>query len=370
MRYDLSKLPLQDLLEPVARATAELCRLDERIARSPIGPGLIERMHFADACASMWVDGELVHIEDLVLHDASSDIRAPTHELTIASDVLRIRRRIVAQPVNWPLTAEGVRQLRGQGIGEPSPGVSPSVPTADFADKIPDASAEQEAPDPLAKELAALDAALARSDALLAGGASTVAASGRDPLLYEPDWDEDARLHEWRAVVLETAGFPPVLRAVLLLDAWNRIEVFQHARWLGRLISAAGLREAGLTTPAHLAAFNLGLKGIAVDERRNWKRDKRLLAFLQALIVAAEAGLREHDKLTLARQTMERRLVGRRSSSRLPELIDLVLSRPMVSAGMISKALDVTPRGALRIVEELNLRELTGRGRYRAWGIL
>jgi hypothetical protein len=57
-----------------------LVRLDERIARSPVGAGWIERMHFADACASLWIDGELVHLEDLALHDAGADIRArPTN---------------------------------------------------------------------------------------------------------------------------------------------------------------------------------------------------------------------------------------------------------------------------------------------------
>ncbi|MBB2834997.1 UNVERIFIED_ORG: hypothetical protein GGD51_005169 [Rhizobium esperanzae] len=55
-------------------------------------------MHFGDACASLWVDGELVHLEDLVLHDAGADIRAPTHELTIARDVLRSRRRSPGSP--------------------------------------------------------------------------------------------------------------------------------------------------------------------------------------------------------------------------------------------------------------------------------
>ena len=38
-------------------------------------------------------------------------------------------------------------------------------------------------------------------------------------------------------------------------------------------------------------------------------------------------------------------------------------------AGMIAEALTVTPRAALRIVEELGLREMTGRGRFRAWGV-
>lgn len=67
---------------------------------------------------------------------------------------------------------------------------------------------------------------------------------------------------------------------------------------------------------------------------------------------------------------MERRLIGWLSSSNLPGLIELVISRPLVSAGMVAETLKVTPRLALRIVEELKLREMTGSGRFRAWGIL
>jgi hypothetical protein len=37
---------------------------------------------------------------------------------------------------------------------------------------------------------------------------------------------------------------------------------------------------------------------------------------------------------------------------------------------MIAAALGVTPRAAQDMVAELGLREMTGRGRYRAWGIL
>lgn len=80
--------------------------------------------------------------------------------------------------------------------------------------------------------------------------------------------------------------------------------------------------------------------------------------------------MKEHDRLALARTMMERKLVGRRTSSKLPELIELVMAKPLVSAGMIAKDLGVTPRAALRIVDELGLREITGRGRFRAWGII
>ena len=82
-------------------------RLDERIARSPVGAGWIERLHVGDACVSLWLDGELVHLEDLVLHDAGFDVRAPTHELTIAHDVLRSHWRIAAQPAAWALSPRG-----------------------------------------------------------------------------------------------------------------------------------------------------------------------------------------------------------------------------------------------------------------------
>jgi hypothetical protein len=52
---------------------------------------------------------------------------------------------------------------------------------------------------------------------------------------------------------------------------------------------------------------------------------------------------------------MERSLIGRRASSKLPQLIELV------SPGMIVKAVDVTPQAAVRIVGELGFRETRGR---------
>lgn len=113
MGYDLDDLPLKTLLQPLAR-------LDERLARSPVGTGLIERLHFADACASLWLDGELVEMEDLVLHEAARDIRSPSHALTIARDVLQTRRRIAVQPPDWALSPNGLRSLRVGGQAWPA----------------------------------------------------------------------------------------------------------------------------------------------------------------------------------------------------------------------------------------------------------
>jgi hypothetical protein len=128
--------------------------------------------------------------------------------------------------------------------------------------------------------------------------------------------------------------------------------------------------QAGVATAAHLVAVNLGLKTIPVDRRRHRDRETRLLAIAHGLIAAAEIGLKEHDRLTLAKTMMDRKLEGRRTSSRLPELVELVMARPLVSAKKVAKTLGVTPQAARRIVGELGLREMTGRGRFRAWGVL
>lgn len=381
MPYDLAKLPISTLLRPISDAGSMLTRLDERIARSPVGEGFVERSHFTDACASLWIDGELVHLEDLVLHDATKDIRTPTHELTIARDVVKTRRRIAAQTPTWALSADGLRSLRGHnfvaGVPAPSLGGDGGVENEVGAEHVDVAGAgEGENGDDdasaLDAEFAAIDAVLARSGAAIeqAKRPGRAGASEKDPLVYDLDWDEDERLEEWRGVLRQMQDLPAVLQAVVALDAWNQLSVLQHAPWLGRLLATSILRQAGVTTAAHLATINLGLKTIPVDRRRHRDGETRLLAITHGLMAAAETGLKEHDRLALARKMMERRLVGRRASSKLPALIELVISRPLVSAGMIAKELGVTPRAALRIVEELGLREMTGRGRFRAWGII
>ena len=337
-----------------------------------------------EACNALWLAGELVHVEDLVLHDARMDIRAPTHELTRAHTILRIRRQIAASQPAWALSPKGMASLRGRGGADSFIAAderSPETKVIPLYDSESRSQAETEFED----ELARLDALLNRSAWLLKQPASAAASDrkGRggeqpvpadatpdgDPLVYDPEWDEEARMERWFAVHERTRDLPPLLAAAVVWDAWEDIEPLQHQHWLGPMLVAAMLRERG-KTKAHLAAFNAGLRTIPRDRRRARDRTTRLVAFLEAVQVSSATNLKEVERLSLARMQMERKLKDRRSTSSLPGMIDLLLARPMVSTALISKELKVTQRGALNLIAELGIREMTGRGRYRAWGIV
>ncbi len=370
MSYTIENLPLQTLLPAIGRSEDQLARLDELVRRSPVAGGFVERGHFFDAAASMWVGGELVHMEDLVLHDERMDVRAPTHEMTIAHRILRARRRIAGAKPAWAMSDVGIGALTGYGDRDQELGAGRGAallePPADL-----DLIAED---DPLARELANVDALLEQSQRLL-DKVSGATSGGRhelvvgDLLVRDPDWDEEDRLTKWKHVLRDANDLPPTLGAALIWDAWESLEPMQRQHWLGTLLVSAHLRARGKVA-SHLFGFNVGLKAVPRERRRSVNRLTRLLAFLDAMSASADSGMKEIARLAQAREQMTRRLHGRRSSSSLPTTIELVLSRPIVSAPMIAKTAKVTQRAALNLIGELGVREVTGRGRYRAWGIL
>src|SRR5215213_3171868 len=100
-------LPWTALAGPLTAAEDALARLDERLGSSPIREGWVNRTHFMEACASLWLQGERVHPEDLVLHDAEMertgeggfDDDAFTAELAAIDALLERSTRVLAGAV-------------------------------------------------------------------------------------------------------------------------------------------------------------------------------------------------------------------------------------------------------------------------------
>ena len=368
MGYEVGDLPLAALLPAIGRAEDQLARLDEVVRRSPVGQGFSERIHFSEAVASMWVAGELVHIEDLVLHDADRDVRTPTHEITIAHSILRARRRIAIAEPEWATSTGGVASLMGR---EPAfterqaAGVGRRPLSADLATDDESGFAE---------EMAEIDAVLDRSARVL-----EAVATGEDRktdtlmvgelVVRDPEWNEEGRLSDWRAVLQEVDALPPTLAAAVIWDAWESLEPLQRQHWLGVQLVNSYFRARGKVS-SHLFGFSFGLKAVPRERRRSPKRVSRLLAGLDAMTSGAELATKEIIRLGQAREHLERKLKGKRSSSSLPHVVDLLMTRPVVSASMIVRELKVSHRAALDLVTELGVREVTGRGSFRAWGVI
>jgi Protein of unknown function (DUF1612)/HTH DNA binding domain len=148
---------------------------------------------------------------------------------------------------------------------------------------------------------------------------------------------------------------PPILAAAIAHEAWIAIEPLQRVPGLGRLLAAAVLQDRRKAR-AHLPCLALPRARRSCRANGGEAATSRV-AELDATAAGAEVGLKQHDRWLFARTQLLRKLDGRRSASKLPGLVDYVMSLPIVSAGMIAKALDITPRAAQNLVAELDLRE-------------
>ncbi|ACL62584.1 RHE_PE00001 family protein [Methylobacterium nodulans] len=393
------------LAGPAERAAEALLRLDERLARTEpaLADGVRARAHFVDAQAALGLEGRLVLMEDLVLHDAAMPVRRPTPELGRAAHILATRRRIAAARPDWPFAREGWSALFGAAGRDPdgteAPLGSPSTETPrrgdatepqpwarprfgqDSFDDEDDGATSSGDEDELWTADEASDSAFADIDQLLARSRRTLAEfndlttdEGRAVLrVRDPQYGEAERLAAWRRIALkDVQELPTVLAAAVALDAWFALDPSERQPFLGPLLAAALLHQRG-TARHHLPALALGLR----ESRTRWltvhPAPERLGAILRAVEAAAHAAGRDLDRLSLARELMLRRAQAKRRTSRLPQLVEVFLASPLVTVQSAAQRLGTSAQAIEAMLADLGPacpRELTGRRRYRAWGIV
>jgi len=355
VRLELPALTGRGLLVPLAGAEDALARLDEALQASPIAEGWIARSHYAEACASTALEGHLVPVEELILRQEYMGTIAPHEGVRQAAFVFAARERMASARPGWALSRQGLDSLAGQAgwMCEASPSLSEDGRGGEG----------NEADTGLDTAMAAIDALLQRTNARL----EQIRAQAVPPPIDEPHQEA---LERWQALLGEASLLPPTLAAVLLLEAW--LSLRPGPLWLGRQLAAASLCHAGKTR--FLPSLALGLQRQAHRRGRyrplDQPADERVRDTLLAFKTAAEQGLAEHQRLTAIHETLLRKAEGCRKNSHLPALIAFVLRRPVITSASAAEELGISQRKTLDLIQALGLRELSERGRYRAWSIL
>jgi Fic family protein len=97
------------------------------------------------------------------------------------------------------------------------------------------------------------------------------------------------------------------------------------------------------------------------------------VAALALIAESARAGLRELDRLEAAAQKGKAVLAGRDRRSRLPATLAALLRAPVLTAKALAAKLGIAPQTASALLQTLAAkgvaREVTGRGRFRAFAV-
>ena len=308
----------------LADAGTALARLDERLAASPpsVAAGWLSRALLHEAAASARLDGDLVDYDDLRLLDAGALDRLPDPALGRAAQVLRLLRsaarrtpRQVFTPRRLAAMADLTLRARAADRGDARP-----LPLVRLADPTE---------------------ALAGLGVVLSPG----------------------NVEAWK-------GMPALLAAADVIARWHAHGVADLAGGpAGRALAAMWVARAGLTRSLQLmpsVGFLGHARGFRPDLRGEWPGH-----FLEACRRAAEWGLGLHAELAGTRARLLARHPARRSSSRMPALVELVVETPVVAAPAVAARLGTSAYGARLLLDELNgarsIVEISGRGSHRVF---
>lgn len=326
----------QGFLRVHEQALGGLVRLDERVRRSSpeLAAGFKSRCDFYDAQAA----GRVVHLEDVVLHDANTDVRTPTDEVLAASRAL-IRRRELAK-------ASKAKCADPEYMAKIT-----LLPLTDFlaTDSVAFLPEDERGSDDQSDHRDELGAAMATLVTLTPRpGADSIA-----------------------SLLREVAALPAFLGGILLLDHWlyNEGERFTD---IGPLLLGAHWKASGFMT-AHSPSIARGLWKAPNRWQRHIEIEERLTTLMAIFSELAKLGNADLDRLTLAQEVMLNKVPAKGRHIKLREMISVFVELPLVSNAILMKRLKITKQAVNYLLAQLGgslPQELTGRERYRAWGVL
>ena len=328
------KTPPEVVFAALAMAEDRISRLDERVRSCGFIEGWRDRADVRAAVAAMAIEGELVHPEDLILHDLGGEVRIPDQPVMRARGFLLARRKAQlggAELLSWT----GLAWLAGLGRQSPPPGNRPTT-------TIGGAPAARGG-------YAGLEVFL---DQLAQGDSASPRTGVEDSL-----------------AVLDVPDVPPLLMAAALLEAWRLVDPLPRHRSLGALAAAIFLRTSGRFS-AGLFPAEVSFRRRSIPPRLAWASvAERLTFWLGMMEFAADLELDELTRLLHKKALIERKAAGGRSSNRAPDLAALAVATPVMTTELIARTLGITPQSSLQLVRRMGsvLQEITGRSRFRVW---
>jgi hypothetical protein len=312
--------PSSAVLDALLDTDDLLVRLDERIRASPVGRACVQRLLYRNACAAMQSQNCMVYLEDLVLLDGHAFSGVMYPDLSAALFILKLWQTGLAGNAATLLDASMPGELERPLFG--------GIPV-----------------DPL----------LARH---------------RPDMFYDAEWEEAERLRRWRHVFNASTRLPPVLAAATIWDAWHTLQPEQQGTWRAPLLASLLLRVRGKTRHLILPLDHgqrLCRKGWrAVDDANT-----RVRTFFEIVRAAIKGCANELDGLASAKERMSLRLRDAQKNSRLPDLVELLIEKPLVSVPLAAKALGISQHAVRKMLPRLGStpREISDRLRYRCWTV-
>lgn len=329
MRYEIKRVIDVSLAESaflvqMEKAGLALARVDERLRRSEplMQRGLLARTLYREAQSLVGLSGKLIHLVDLVLFDLDTNVQMSSDASALGRKYLAQLRRLARVNPSSLISAEVISEITGL------PFVDAGVTTED-------------------READELDNAILAFEQL---SSETYPQIG---LWYK-----------------EVQRLPTVVGALVLLDAWLWHEDSPKTE-IGPLLCSGYLRTKQFTRLFPPVAQGLW------NSKTRWERDappaRRLISLGLNLERSANHAMADLDRTVLARASMNRHTEKSSRSESLKALIDLFIEVPAVTTEVAAKRLSVSPQAVLQLMKRLgNARppELTGRTRYRAWGVI